>query len=290
MENRIGYKPLEKKILKAEEAVNLIKDGMTLGLSGFTRAGEAKAVPLALIDFVKKTNNQIKLDILTGASLGNDIDGKLAEAGIVRKRLPFQADRIMRKEINEGNMLFVDQHLSLMSEYIRSGAMGSIDIAIIEAIAITEEGHIVPSTSVGNSAIFVEQAKEVIVELNVNQPLEFQGMHDIYLPENQGNRQPIPLTSPSDRIGKQAIEVNPEKIKAVVISEIPDQPSEILPPDEETKIMADHLMNFLREEVKKGRLTENLLPLQSGIGSIANAVLHGFIDSEFKDLTVYSEV
>ena len=42
--------------------------------------------------------------------------------------------------------------------------------------------------------------------------------------------------------------------------------------------------------MKAGRLTERLAPLQSGIGSVANAVLHGLLDSEFEDLEVYSEV
>ena len=32
------------------------------------------------------------------------------------------------------------------------------------------------------------------------------------------------------------------------------------------------------------------MPLQAGIGTIANAVMHGLIDSPFQDLTMYSEV
>jgi acyl-CoA hydrolase len=34
----------------------------------------------------------------------------------------------------------------------------------------------------------------------------------------------------------------------------------------------------------------SLRPLQAGIGTIANAVLHGLIDSPFRDMTMYSEV
>src|SRR5690606_8195662 len=45
-----------------------------------------------------------------------------------------------------------------------------------------------------------------------------------------------------------------------------------------------------RSEVTAGRLTEKLAPLQSGIGSVANAVLHGMVKSEFEGLEVYSEV
>ena len=69
-----------------------------------------------------------------------------------------------------------------------------------------------------------------------------------------------------------------------------DAPSLIVPPDEETATMANHLINFLRGEIKAGRLTNKLAPLQSGVGSVANAVLDGFADSEFEDLEVYSEV
>ncbi len=47
---------------------------------------------------------------------------------------------------------------------------------------------------------------------------------------------------------------------------------------------------FLREEVKAGRLSKNLLPLQSGVGSVANAVLYGLCESEFENLTCYTEV
>ena len=55
-----------------------------------------------------------------------------------------------------------------------------VDVAIIEAAQINEDGFIVPTTSVGISPTFVSQAKKVIVEVNVSQPLSLVGMHDIY--------------------------------------------------------------------------------------------------------------
>ncbi len=79
-------------------------------------------------------------------------------------------------------------------------------------------------------------------------------------------------------------------MKGIVFTNQLDSPSTIVPPDEETVIMAQHLIEFLRKEVEVGRLTNRLAPLQSGIGSVANAVLHGMLDSEFEDLEVYSEV
>lgn len=279
---------LQKKIVSAAEAASWIEDGMTLGLSGFTRAGDAKAVPMALVD--KAKDGPFKVNVYTGASLGSDIDKLMAEAGIIHKRLPFQADSSMRRKINEQELLFTDQHLSHVAEMVRSEVLNPIDFAIIEAVAITEEGEIIPSTSVGNSTIFLEKANSVIIELNLAQPAALEGMHDIYEPGEQGKRLPIALTSVDGRIGSTGMKVDLEKIKGIVLTNDLDSPSTIVPPDEDTATMANHLIEFLREEIRAGRLTNQLAPLQSGIGSVANAVLHGLLDSEFEELEVYSEV
>ena len=284
---RIKNESLHNRIVSAEEAASWIKDGMTLGLSGFTRAGDAKAVPFALIERAK--TEMFKVNIFTGASLGSDIDKKFAEAGIVNKRLPFQADATMRKKINEGDMLFVDQHLSHTAEMLRADTIESIDFAILEAIAITENG-IIPTTSIGNSLAFAENADKIIIEINLAHSEELEGLHDLYSPNAQGERDPIPLTGVADRIGTIGMDIDPEKIVGIIYTNQADSPSEIVPPDAETQIMADHLLDFFRAEVAAGRLTNQLAPLQSGIGSVANAVLHGMIDSEFEDLEVYSEV
>jgi succinyl-CoA:acetate CoA-transferase len=290
MWERLRDQRLAEKIVTAEEAASWIEDGMTLGLSGFTRAGDAKMVPIALAKRVKQEGKPFGVNVYTGASLGNDVDGIMAEAGIVRKRAPFQVDARMRKNINSGDILFADHHLSQTAEMIRSGVIGPIDYAIVEAVAITKDGMIIPTTSVGNSNIFVQYAKHVIVELNVKYPLAFEGIHDVYTPAEQGQRDPIPLTSIEQRIGTRGIPVDIDKIKGIVISEMSDSPSTIVEPDEETGKIAGHLIQFLREEVKQGRLPRNLAPLQCGIGSVANAVFNGFLQSEFEDLAVYSEV
>lgn len=285
---RIKAIQLQDRVIDADLAASWIQDGMTLGLSGFTRAGDAKAVPLALVK--RAETESFKVNIFTGASLGSDIDKLFAEAGIVDKRLPFQADATMRRKINEGEMLFVDHHLSQTAEWIKAGVIEPIDFAIIEALGITEEGLIIPTTSVGNSALFVQYAKNVIVEINTAQPVLFEGIHDIYDTGKQGERSPIPLTHVSDRIGVPGIPVDLEKVRGIIFTHQKDSPSTIAEADEETEMMAEHLLNFLRSEVQAGRLTNKLAPLQSGIGTVANSVLHGLIDSEFDDLEVYSEV
>lgn len=284
---RIRCNALEDKVVSAETAASWIKDGMSLGMSGFTRAGDAKTIPLALVE--KAKTEKFQVDVYTGASLGPEVDQMMAEAGIIRKRAPYQGDPAIRKAINTGKVLYTDMHLSHNAELIRQGIIGPIDFAIIEATAITEDGMIIPTTSVGNSPILVQMAKEVIIELNPEQP-NLEGIHDIYLPADQGERDPIPMLTASDRIGTKGIPVDIKKIKGIVHSKIKDAPSLIVEPDEETEQIAQHLLGFLRAEIKKGRLPKNLLPLQSGVGSVANAVLNGFLNSEFEELEIYSEV
>lgn len=286
---RIRDSRLLDRVVTPEEAASWIKDGMTLGLSGFTRAGDVKAVPFALVERAKK-GESFKVNVYTGASLGSDVDKLFAEVGILNKRLPFQADTTMRSGINKGDFLFIDQHLSHTAEYVRANVMDSIDFAILEAVSISEDGTIIPTTSIGNSLSFALHAKSIIVEINLSQSTELEGLHDLYDPGKQGERGPIPLIKADDRIGTIGIKVDPDKIKGIVFTNQEDSPSTIVAPDEETVIMAQHLMKFLRKEIQAGRLTERLAPLQSGIGSVANAVLHGMLDSEFEELEVYSEV
>ncbi|NRF90123.1 acetyl-CoA hydrolase/transferase family protein [Paenibacillus frigoriresistens] len=291
MENvfdRIHNHHLHEKVVSAQEAASWIKSGMTLGLSGFTRAGDAKAVPMALVERAKY--EKMKVNVYTGASLGSDIDRMFAEVGLLNKRLPFQADPTMRKKINQGEFYFIDQHLSKTSEMVRAQVLEPIDFAIVEAIAITGDNMIIPSTSVGNSMVFAQYAKSIIVEINMAQPRLLEGLHDLYEPGKQGERSPIPITKPDDRIGSIGIPVDMGKVRGIVFTNQKDSPSTITPPDKETETIAQHLIAFLRQEVQEGRLTNRLAPLQSGIGTVSNAVFHGLLDSEFTDLEVYSEV
>ena len=287
--DRIRLASLHDKVISAEEASAFIEDGMTVGMSGFTRAGEAKAVPLALVK--RAHTNPLKITLITGASLGNDLDKQLTEAGVLARRLPFQVDNTLRKAINNGEVMFIDQHLSETVEQMRNLQLKKPDVAIIEAVAITEDGGIIPTTSVGNSASFAIFAEKVIVEINTNLSPAFEGLHDIYIPTYRPTRQPIPLTQVDERIGTHAINIDPAKIVGIVINnDLHDSPSTVTAPDDETQGIADHLIAFFEKEVAEERLPKNLGPLQAGIGSIANAVLTGLKDSNFEDLVMYSEV
>jgi succinyl-CoA:acetate CoA-transferase len=284
----IRLSSLHNKVMSAEQAASFIKDGMTVGMSGFTRAGEAKAVPQALAALALK--EPLKITLVTGASLGNDLDKLLTESGALSRRMPFQVDNTLRKAINEGKVMFIDQHLSETVEQMRNKQLPRPDIAVIEAVGITEEGYIIPTTSVGNSASFAVFAKEVIVEINTALSPAFEGLHDIYIPTYRPTRTPVPLVGVKDRIGTPGIQIDPAKIVGIVFNNTMDSPSTVTPPDAETQGIANNLIAFLQSEVDEGRLGNNLAPLQAGIGSIANAVMMGLLDSPFSDLVMYSEV
>lgn len=284
----IRNKAFSDKIVSAEEAASWIQDGMNLGMSGFTLFGEPKEFPLALSKRGEKED--FKINLYTGASLGPTADQSMAEAGIVNLRVPYQGNPVMRGKINAGEMYYIDQHLSHTAEEVRKGTLGKIDYAIIEAAAITEEGLIIPTGSVGNSPIFVDRAENVIIELNTTAPKAYEGLHDIAVLEDQGERKEIPIYDTAGRIGEIGIKVDPAKVKGIILSDQPDIPSPLFEPNEETQQIANNLLDFLSAEVEAGRMTESLAPLQSGVGSVANAVLNGMKDSQFKDLEVYSEV
>jgi succinyl-CoA:acetate CoA-transferase len=290
LKDRIRMRELLDRVMSAEEASEFIKDGMTVGISGFTRAGDAKAVPMALAERSKQLDRPIRINLWTGASVAEEVDRTLTEAGIIARRLPFQSEKAIRQAINKGEVMYVDQHLSLTVEMIREGQLGHLDVAVIEAVAITETGGVVPSTSIGNSPVFARQADKVIIELNMKQSALLEGMHDVFIPGPRPHRAPIGLMEVDDRIGTPYIDIDPNKIVGIVVTERQDHFIEMAPPDEDTQKIAQHILDFFESEIEHGRLTESLRPLQSGVGSVANAVLAGMKGARFTGLEMYSEV
>lgn len=70
-------------------------------------------------------------------------------------------------------------------------------------------------------------------------------------------------------------------------SDRPDNTGPNAPADATSEAIAGHLIEFLSHEVRHNRLPKNLLPIQSGIGNIANAVIGGLADGPFEDVSVY---
>jgi succinyl-CoA:acetate CoA-transferase len=294
VDKRIRHAGLAAKVMTAAQAAERVDHGMTIGMSGFTGAGYPKAVPQALAARMVATHERgapFRVRVLTGASTAPELDGALARADGIDLRLPYQSDPELRARINRGEMDYLDIHLSHVAQYAWFGFFGKIDLAVIEATAIMPDGSLLASSSVGNNKTWLDLADKVIVEVNHWQPLEMDGMHDIYygtaLPPN---RKPIPLLRPDDRIGEKYLRLDPDKVIAVVETNAPDRNSAFAPLDDSSRQIAGHLIEFFRHEIAKGRLHPQLLPLQSGVGNIANAVLAGLREGGFSGLSAFTEV
>ncbi|EQK76705.1 acetyl-CoA hydrolase/transferase N-terminal domain protein [Clostridioides difficile CD111] len=183
LSGRLRNKELCDLIMNADEAAKIIEDGMVIGVSGFTPSGYPKAVPLAVSERAK-SGEKIKLTVYSGASLGPEVDGAWSEAGIIERRLPYQTNSILRNNINKGVVDYIDMHLSHSTQFLNYGTIPKVDVAIVEALAITEEGNIIPTSGIGNSPSFIKSADKVIVEINLAKPMEMEGMADIYITEN----------------------------------------------------------------------------------------------------------
>ncbi|MGY2736739.1 acetyl-CoA hydrolase/transferase family protein [Sphingomonas sp. UYP23] len=291
---RIDNPTLRGRVMSAEQAAALITSGSTIGMSGFTGSGYPKAVPLALaarIEAEHAAGHPFRVRIWTGASTGPELDGALAKADGIEFRLPYNSDPIAREKINRGEMEYFDMHLSQVAPMAWQGFLGPLDTAVIEVSGIRADGSLIPSSSVGNNKTWLDRAEKVILEVNRWQNPALEGMHDIYygtaLPPH---RVPIPLVRADDRIGEAYFRVDPDKIVAIVETDAPDRNLPFAAPDAAAHAIAGHLIEFFTHEVARGRLQASLLPLQSGVGNIANAVLTGLVDGPFSDMTSFTEV
>jgi succinyl-CoA:acetate CoA-transferase len=291
---RIANNSLRARVMSADQAAAHITSGSTVGMSGFTGSGYPKAVPLALaarIEAAHAAGNPFRVRVWTGASTGPELDGALAKVDGIEFRLPYNSDPAVREKINRGEMEYFDMHLSQVAPMAWQGFLGPLDTAVIEITGIRPDGALIPSSSVGNNKTWLERARQVILEVNSWQNEALQGMHDIYygtaLPPD---RVPIPLTRPDDRIGEPYFRCDPEKIVAIVETHAPDRNLPFAPADATARAIAGHLMEFFRHEIGKARLPASLLPLQSGVGNIANAVLTSLLDGPFETMTAYTEV
>ncbi|MEE1652504.1 MULTISPECIES: acetyl-CoA hydrolase/transferase family protein [Brachymonas] len=292
--SRVMHQAFRDKIMSAEEAARFIKHGDNVGMSGFTGSGQPKVVPYALaaqIEAAQARGEPFRIGVWTGASTAPELDGALAKANGIEMRLPYQSDPICRQKINEGTMQYADIHLSHVAQYVWFGFYGGLNVALVEVAAVLEDGSLVPSTSIGNNKTWLDQADKIILEVNSRQSMALRGMHDIYYgTQLPPHRLPIPMTHSDNRIGDPYLRVDPNKVVAVVETDAPDRNTAFSAPDAQSEMIAGHLVEFFKSEVKKGRLPASLLPLQSGVGNIANAVLDGLNKSSFEDMTAYTEV
>ena len=263
------------KFISAEEAASLVKDNDNVGFSGFTHAGCPKVVPVAIAAQAKAEHakgNPFKIGVFTGASTGDSIDGELARAKAIKMRTPYQTNKDMRIALNNGEFDYFDLHLSQLAQEIRYGFLGKINVAIIEACDVTESGEIVPTSGVGITPTICRLADIVIVELNKKVPTKLRGIHDLYELQDPPKRREIPIYEVQNRIGLEYVKVNPSKIY-VVETDKEAEGGGFAPLDDVTARIGNNVADFFVAELKAGRIPAHFLPIQSGVGNIANAVL-----------------
>ncbi|MBZ8176362.1 succinate CoA transferase [Corynebacterium sp. 3HC-13] len=293
MSERIANDKLRGKVMSPEEAAQFVNAGDKVGISGFTGAGYPKALPTAIAERAKAAHDKgddFKIDLFTGASTAPDCDGVLAEANAINFRTPYQSDPSMRNSINAAQMKYADIHLSHSGMYMQQGFFGQLDVAIVEAVRITEEGHIIPSSAVGNNVEYLDAAQRIIIEVNSWQSEHLEGMHDIWRMPQLPNRIPVPITSPGQRIGSPWIDIDLDKVVAVVETNSPDRNAPFKPADEVSQKIAGNFLDFLEGEVAAGRLSYDGYIMQSGVGNVPNAVMAGLLDSKFENIQAYTEV
>lgn len=280
--------------LSAAEAGTLLEHNQIVGFSGFTPAGAAKAIPRGIAAHAEREHAEgrpFKIAVVTGASTGDSLDGALARADAILWRTPYQTNGDLRKGINAGRIRFFDMHLSLLPQQVRYGFLGKMDWAVVEACDVTADGEITLTTSVGATNTFCSQAEKILIEINSAHPTELYGMHDIYEPRDPPHRTEIPIYKTSDRIGRPTVKVDPKKIAGIVFTDEADESRPFTDPDALTMKIGENVAEFLAMQLKSGAIPSTFLPLQSGVGNIANALLGAL--GAHKDIPVfemYSEV
>lgn len=282
------------KFITAEEAASYVKNDDNVGFSGFTPAGCPKVIPEAIAKRAEEEHrkgNPFQIGMFTGASTGDHLDGALARAQAVKFRTPYQSNKDMRALLNAGGAQYFDMHLSELAQSLRYGFLGKVDVAVVEAAEVTEDGEIIPTEGVGIVPTICRLADKILIELNRFHPKEIRGMHDIYEPADPPLRREIPIYQPSDRIGKPYVKVDPKKIIGIVETNNEPDGSTFAPLDDVTLAIGRNVSNFLVNEMKAGRIPASFLPLQSGVGNVANAVLGCMGENkEIPAFNIYTEV
>lgn len=274
-------------VVSPEAAAAKIPDNGVVLVSGFGSVGYPKEVPLALA----RSGRDLNLTIVSGGSVGEEIDETLADADGIARRFPYQARSPARDRINDGRMAFADAHISDFGDRVRVGEFGAPDIAVIEAIAAGPD-WLIPSTSIGHTPSYVAAADQIIIEINESQPLSLQQLHDVYLPSAPPSRGPLPLREPGGRIGSAKVSFDPERLTAVVRSSRSDTPYDFRDTTREDETIAANLIEFLEDELERNPYLEDRLCLQFGVGSLGNALMGGFEDLDVGDreLIYFGEV
>jgi succinate CoA transferase len=280
--------------ITAEEAALYIKNGDNVAMSGFTASGTPKVVTVALAKRAMELHEkgeEFKINLFTGASTNDHVDGELSRANAIALRTPYQGHKDSRNGINNGNINYFDGHLSHLAQDLRYGFYGDIDVAVIEATEMSPNGEVILGAGLGMTPTIAQLAKKVIIEYSSYYHNSFRGFHDNYIPLDPPHRREIPIYKPSDRIGSSVLKIDPSKIIGVVPSNASESIKPFTQPDELTQKIGDNICNFLASEIRRGLIPKDFLPIQSGVGNVANAVLYGLGENpDIPRFEMYTEV
>lgn len=280
--------------LSPEEAVAEIFNGATVAFSGFTNSGAAKAVPRAIAARAHELHSRgepFKIRVLTGASSGESIDEPLAEAQAISYRAPYQSGPQLRRQINRQEVEYVDMHLSHLPQTVLAGFHGRLDFAVVEATEVTPDGRVYLTSSIGASPTYLRVADRVILEVNRYHSRRLREMSDILLLPPVPHRTPIRLNAPLTKIGYPYAIVDPKKVIGIIETDEPDRVPSFAAVDARSERIAQHVLDFLLGEMRKGRIPAEFLPLQAGVGNVANGVMAALGSSpEIPPFSMYTEV
>ena len=117
MESRIRSAGLRSLVKQAAEASEVIKNGMTVAVGGYTSCGYPKAVIRALAERAN-SGEQLRLSVVSGSNNGV-VDTILAEASIVARRAPMIESKVIAGQINKGSVSYCEQQMNKMPHLLR---------------------------------------------------------------------------------------------------------------------------------------------------------------------------
>jgi succinyl-CoA:acetate CoA-transferase len=290
LRSRVKDVDLLDKVMDAEDAVRkFVAGSKAIAISGMTGTGYPKVVPRAMSEYVERAGEKFDVVVYGAGTVGVDLEEYLSRIG-VRRRFPIGASaEVTRKLVNSREFEAYDMWLTEYSRWLRDDVLArrfsGIDIAIVEATGVTEEG-LVLGTSVDAIPVFIEKARGVIVELSLVKPYML-GLHDIYVPKIN---EVIPVRSVLDRIGDRVVKVPKSKVVAVVPSTIDDQRGAYSPGGDIDRRVVENIVDFLSKEASEDpNLRTDYVTLQPAAGPIASLLADRIHEIGFS-LSIWGEI
>ncbi len=259
--------------LTADEAAEMVFDGATVGFSGFAGAGFPKGTPQAIaaqLRGIRQRNESLLVRIISAAGLGC-LPDEGSDEDAACNAAPGEYSVSLHRW--NGRLPTIDMQSSQLPRMVEHGLLGNVDLAVVEAVDVVRDGRVYLSTSTGPSPSLLRRTAKVIVEVNHRQASRLAEMHDVPTPAQAPHRLHIPLEEVLTRIGAPYVAIDPKKIVGIVETDEPDDVPPFDAPDEIAERIAGHILRFLRQEMKAGRVPPEFLPLQAGGGSLVNAVV-----------------